>query len=126
LRDLAGKSVVSTPLLEVSSQSGLTVLTLHMKDLVEHTVMQIRPEVLRRLPATPERWIIDLSEVEFIASAGLGLMVQIAQKMSSIGGKAALVTPRRELVELFQAPYFLQSVAIFATLDEAKAQLSPH
>ncbi|MCA9249405.1 MAG: STAS domain-containing protein [Planctomycetales bacterium] len=112
--------------LTVSDSSGVTVITLHTRDLVEHTVFELRPQVLKLLPSGPARWVLNLPETEFIASAGIGLIVQIAHKLSSNGGKLALCILKTELVELFRAPYFLQSVAIFSDVPTAVAALSPH
>ena len=113
--------------LTVSDRRGITVVTLPVCDLVEHTVAMFRPQLLNLLPTGPARWVLHLPSAEFVASAGIGLIVQLAQKLTAIGGRLAVCTTRPEVVRLFQGPpHFLSSVAIFSQLDDAVNHLSPH
>src|SRR5262249_18048244 len=117
---------VETPSLTVAESNGITIVTIHAHDLVEHTVNAVRPQVLRLLSSGSARWVLDLSEAAFVASAGIGLIIQIAHKLATAGGKVAVCTSRPEVLRLFQGPpFFLESVAIYSSLDEAIHALSP-
>jgi anti-anti-sigma factor len=118
---------VDVPSIDVSERKGITVVTLAVRDLVEHTVMGFRPLLLKMLPTQPARWVLNLPQIEFVASAGIGLIVQLAQKLSSTGGRLAICAARPEVIHLFNgAPHFLQAVPVYADLDAAVTDLAPH
>lgn len=110
----------------VDDSNGITVVTVPARELVEYTVASLRPQLLKLLPTSPARWVLNLSQTEFVASAGIGLIVQLAHKLTSTGGKLAICTPKPEVVHLFKGPtHFLQSVPVYAQLNEAVEHLSP-
>src|SRR3954464_9389251 len=49
------------------------------------------------------RWIIDLTHVTYLGSAGLGLLVNIRQRVKSMDGQLALCQMNPRLHQIFKA-----------------------
>ncbi len=65
---------------------------------------KINENLLRLLDATEgNRWIIDLSSVDYLGSAMLGLMVNMRQQVKQKGGKLALCCLSDRLQQIFAA-----------------------
>jgi anti-anti-sigma factor len=70
--------------------------------------------VARRKPA-----IVDLSEVPFIASLGIGLLVQIARSLASHGSQAVAVAPNEPVRGVLRLMQLGDLLPVVATRDEA-------
>lgn len=67
--------------------------------------------------------IVDLAEVEFINSAGLGALFQLAQRLRSQRRRLVLARPQTTFSRLFQISGLSGLAQTAATLDEAAARL---
>lgn len=65
------------------------------------------------------KFVFDLSELEYISSAGLRVMLLAIKKTRAIGGKLALFGLQHNVQEVFRISGFSNIFAIFSTLDEA-------
>jgi anti-sigma B factor antagonist len=68
--------------------------------------------------------IIDLSQVEFIASLGLRLLIVGARTVQRKGGRMALLAPAVEVESVLISSGTDQVVPIWRTLDDAIAAVS--
>lgn len=73
-------------------------------------------------PATP-RVILDLSGVEYIASAMLGLLVNVRQRVRSLGGKLVLASVPRRLLDTILATSMDRLFTFAASVDDARRML---
>ena len=81
-------------------------------------------EALAKLEvAAPERVAIDLSECEFIDSAGLSAILHGAQAISDAGGSMRIACPDGHLRDLLRITAIDQSIPVVATQDDALAAL---
>jgi anti-sigma B factor antagonist len=91
-------------------------------ELDAYTVGQFR-ESLGDL-ATTGRLLIDLSEVPFMDSAGLGALIGGIRRAREAGGEVAVACSRPTLTRLLHTTGFDRIVPVTETLDEAVAALS--
>ena len=69
-------------------------------------------------------WVMDLTQVSYLNSAGLGMLVNIRFKVRQAGGKLALCGLSVKLMELFKSCCLERLFNIVKTRDEAMKQLS--
>ena len=91
-------------------------------ELDAYTVGQFR-ESLGDL-ATAGRLLIDLSEVPFMDSAGLGALIGGIRRAREAGGEVAVACSRPTLTRLLHTTGFDRIVPVTETLDEAVAALA--
>ncbi len=90
-------------------------------ELDAFTVSQFR-ESLAEL-ATSARLVIDLSEVPFIDSAGLGALIGGIRRTREQGGDVSVACNRSTLIRLLRTTGFDRIVTVADTVDEAAAAL---
>jgi anti-sigma B factor antagonist len=69
-------------------------------------------------------WVLDLTQVRFLNSAGLGMLVNIRQKIRQSHGKLALCGLSNELMELFRSCCLERLFIIEKTRPAAVAAVS--
>jgi anti-anti-sigma factor len=69
-------------------------------------------------------WVVDLSKVDYLSSAGLGLLVNIRQKIRQGKGKLALCGLSPRLIELFRSCCLERLFLILKTRDQATKEVA--
>ena len=87
-------------------------------ELDAFTVSQFR-QALAELANGP-RLVIDMSEVPFVDSAGLGALIGGIRRARELGGDVVVVCNRPSLVRILRTTGFDRIVAMTDTVDEAK------
>jgi anti-sigma B factor antagonist len=90
-------------------------------ELDAYTVGQFR-EVLSELASIP-RLLIDLSEVPFMDSAGLGALIGGIRRAREASGEVTVACSRPTLTRLLHTTGFDRIVPVTQTVDEAVAAL---
>ncbi len=70
------------------------------------------------------RVILDLEQIEFADSAGLGLLLQASGAVRAAGGQLLLAAPNRRLIDLFKLTSTTQLLSIYPDRAACIAQLS--
>lgn|SRR5271157_5578059 len=78
----------------VVSLSGRMTLGMRLHE-IESTLSKLVESGVRRL-------VLEMSGVEYVDSAGLGLLILLYGKMKTVNGEVCLVAPRESLLQLFQ------------------------
>jgi anti-sigma B factor antagonist len=91
-------------------------------ELDAFTVSQFR-EVLAELSST-HRLVIDLSEVPFIDSAGLGALIGGIRRTREQGGDVAVACNRATLIRLLRTTGFDRIVTVADSVSEAASAFS--
>lgn len=91
-------------------------------ELDAFTVSQFR-QVLAEQASRP-RLLIDMSEVPFVDSAGLGALIGGIRRSRELGGEVAVYCTRPTLVRLLRTTGFDRIVTVAESIDEAVAALS--
>lgn len=83
------------------------------------------PELRERLLALAERGqtvaVVDLSEVSFVDSTALGVLVSGVKRLRSGGGDLRLVVTQPHISKVFEITGLTEVFSIFPTLDAAVA-----
>jgi anti-sigma B factor antagonist len=90
-------------------------------ELDAYTVGQFR-EALGELASKP-KLLIDMSEVPFVDSAGLGALIGGIRRAREVGGDVAVCCNRPTLTRLLHTTGFDRIVTVTETLDDAAASL---
>ena len=91
-------------------------------ELDAYTVGQFR-EALGELASEP-KLLIDMSEVPFVDSAGLGALIGGIRRAREAGGDVAVCCNRPTLVRLLHTTGFDRIVTVIDTVAEAAASLA--
>jgi anti-sigma B factor antagonist len=108
--------------LEIRVEEGAEyVVCRPVGELDAYTVSQFR-ESLAELAASP-RLLIDLSDVPFMDSAGLGALIGGIRRAREAGGDVAVACSRPTLTRLLHTTGFDRIVPVTATVEEAAGAL---
>jgi anti-sigma B factor antagonist len=67
--------------------------------------------------------LLDLTDVEYIDSVGLGIMVGAAKRATARGGDLAIVCPRPNVLRVFEISGTKDLLNVVATMDEGRERL---
>ena len=107
--------------IQVTEEDGYTVCR-PVGELDAYTVGQFR-EALAELASRP-KLLIDMSEVPFVDSAGLGALIGGIRRAREVGGDVAVCCNRPTLVRLLHTTGFDRIVTVTDTMEEAARSLT--
>ncbi len=81
--------------------------------------------LLERLEQGCRGVVLDLSELDYISSAGLRVVLMAGKRLCAGGGRLALARLRDSVRDLFEMSGFLSLFPVLATVDEAMAASRP-
>jgi anti-sigma B factor antagonist len=126
-------SVVSDPVamqpaglfrLDQERVDGTVLVTLH-GDADLHSAPELRERLERLDDEGVTALVVDLSEVAFIDSMALGLLLAAMKRARSRDGRLRLVVARPEIRRIFEITLLDRVLAIDSTREEALAQVGP-
>ncbi len=100
--------------------SGLKIIRIH-GDLDSVGARAIEEDLAKALPPAPLRVLVDLSQVRFISSAGLALLLVKAKMLRRSGGTLGLAAPTAHVLEVLSLAGFHELLDIHPTLEAALA-----
>lgn len=87
------------------------------------TAPKLRQHVQNVTARGPDGLVLDLDNVDFIDSTGLGVMVGAAKRMRQADGALRIVCSQSHLIELFKLTRLNEVFDLFETLDDALADV---
>jgi anti-anti-sigma factor len=72
-----------------------------------------------------QRLVLDLSQLDYISSAGLRVLLLVAKRIKQIDGLFVLSGPRPQLREVFEISGFMTILDIRPSMEEALAVARP-
>lgn len=105
----------------VSEQAGTTIVAAS-GDLDLASAPRLRDAAVTRLMAGDKRLVIDLSELEFLDSTGLGTLVAILKRAKTLGADLRLVIGRERVRKVFDLTALTTAFVIH---DDLEAALEP-
>jgi anti-sigma B factor antagonist len=81
----------------------------------------IEVEFVRHCAGEGARVLVDLSEVDYVSSIGVQMLVNAANSIASRRGKMALLSPQPSVLDVLDLTGILQVISIYSDLDSAKA-----
>ncbi len=85
---------------------------------------QLRSELLGIGDVEHPRIVVDLSQVTFIDSTGIGVLVGAIKRVRERQGELALVCPQPRVRRIFEITGLLRALSIFETRDAALHSLT--
>jgi anti-sigma B factor antagonist len=106
-----------------TSQGSVTILKL-TGFLDGHTFVPLEKALDQAIKAGSKRIALDLSELGYIASAGVGLFINTQHKLKGDSGDLQLASPTANVREIFSILGLDAIFTIHATVDAAVKALS--
>jgi len=89
------------------------------------TASKLKQEVLDRINSGALAIILNMAQVDFINSSGLGTLVSILKEVRSAGGRLVLSNLASYVQEIFEITQLAEIFEIFPVEAEAQSALSP-
>ncbi len=83
------------------------------------TVRQLEGHYEAEVAKAKYKWIVDLSELEYISSAGLGSFVGVLSELRAQGGDILFVGLSQKLMKIFKVLGFTRIFKVFDSEGEA-------
>ena len=117
-------SEVTKPILSVQPHAQAIVAAVGCRQLTHETSLQLRSALDAALAGAPSSpLILDLSQVEFVPSLALGILVTIHKVLRQAGRKCLLVGIRPLVLETMQITALDKFFEIHSTLEEGLKHL---
>ncbi len=104
--------------LDISIIYSTTVITL-TKRFDSESAPVIENELKKILEQHPESMLFDFTQTEYIASAGLRVLLSTTRTVMKTGGKVALSSLAPQVRQVFEIAGFTKIFSIYGTRDEA-------
>jgi anti-sigma B factor antagonist len=115
--------VVVDVLLTARPGRGCTVMQVR-GELDMETAPQLRAGLQRLVDAGDRRVVVDLAEVAFMDSSGLGALVTVFRSLSEAGGRLSLAAVQPGVRSVLRITSVDQVVDIFDTTEAAEAAMA--
>ena len=102
---------------EIRNQAGVTILNLDGEIDVSHAP-RLRKTLTQLIEDNCQRLLIDLTEVVYLDSAGLSVLIAAHRKAQNTGASLGLVGPQQPIRQVFNITGVDKVILIFATLEE--------
>jgi anti-sigma B factor antagonist len=101
---------------------GAMVLVLY-GDADLHVAPELRERLTRTIEEGATALVVDLSDVTFVDSMALGVLLGAMKRIRAVGGRLRLVVARPEIRRIFEITLLDQVLAIDSTREEALANV---
>ena len=110
-------------ILEQTTQDDVLVLR-PVGRLDSNSSPELERAVLEHLEKGCKRLVFDLSDMDYVSSAGLRVILLTGKKLRASQGKLALAGMREMVREVFAMSGFLALFAVTVTVDDAIASIT--
>jgi anti-anti-sigma factor len=86
-----------------------------------NTSAGIEEQLLQNITQGGLRMVLDFTELTFVSSHGLRVLLAVAKQIHKADGKLALFGLNHSITEIFKIAGFMNLFSIYATRDEAVA-----
>ncbi len=84
------------------SEDGERLIVCLCGEIDHHSAIRVRTQIDEKISLMhPKKMILDLSDIDFMDSSGLGLIMGRYMKMKSIGGVLTVKNPNERIVKIF-------------------------
>jgi anti-anti-sigma factor len=87
--------------------------------LDSNTSVQFEEKVCNAIEAGESNLLVDFSQMDYISSAGLRVILMAAKKTRTVGGKVVLTSLNENVKEVFDIAGFSSIFAIYPSQEEA-------
>lgn len=108
----------------VCKKTGRALVATLRGELDHHNAAYVRTELEDRFSAIGMRNLIfDLSELRFMDSSGLGILIGRYKTVAALGGQTRIAAPTKEADRLLRLSGLDRIIPIYETLEAAEAGL---
>jgi len=107
---------------KVRTEGSITVLELN-GDLDVSSAPTLQAALQEIIDQGGQRVIVDLSDVPFMDSSGLGVLVAAHRRMTAIGGQLALANPAPTLQKVFELTRTNRLFKVYDSVEDAMEAL---
>jgi anti-anti-sigma factor len=108
--------------LDISTMNGIVIITL-VRRFDTDSAPAIEDELREIAEQCPDRVLFDFSKTEYIASAGLRVLLTTTRSILKKGGTVALSSLSPTVRQVFEIAGFTKIFSIFGTREEALHKL---
>lgn len=109
----------------VQTERGVLVMRFTSGRMDGHAVRQMYELTVQHISTPNARLLIDLTGVEHIASAGLGMFVTLRKKCLGVGSQMHIAVPDSQVRKLFTVMNLQIVLPLFETCEQAFARFKP-
>jgi anti-sigma B factor antagonist len=115
------ENLMSSKFFTIKEAGAVNVIELTLPDMLDSVEFDKLNEAMLHLfdGRANEKWVLDLSQVEYVGSAVLGLMVNIRQHVKAAKGKLVICALSKTLGDIFRASSLERLFTITKTRAEA-------
>ena len=111
--------------MDITTKSHDSYTTLHLKGRLDlNSSAELKEQIKDHLNNNFINLILDLSDVDFINSSGLGTLVSILKNVRIVNGKMVLCNLAQYVQEIFEITQLSHIFDIYPTEQEAAASLT--
>ena len=114
---------ISIRLESVGDESQIFVLRIHGY-IDTTTANELQSELERCLHEGQSHLLLDMSDVDYVSSAGWGIFITVVRSAREQGGDLCLVGMQSEVQDVFELLEFRSILDAYPTLDDALARHS--
>jgi len=101
-------------------RKGTTLIIKIMEDMDHHSAQYLRQKIdFEIVKATVKNIIFDFSNVNFMDSSGIGVVVGRYKNIEKLNGKAAIVNASPKIMQIFEMSGVLKIIPAYSDLDKA-------
>ncbi|WP_024833539.1 anti-sigma F factor antagonist [Ruminiclostridium josui] len=102
------------------SKKGTTLVVRIMEDMDHHSAQYLRQKIDSEITkATIKNIIFDFTNVNFMDSSGIGVVVGRYKNVCKLNGKAAIVNANPKILQIFEMSGVLKIIPVYNSLDTA-------
>lgn len=99
------------------------IAALYLAGELDTSIKSELATAFNRVGTANDRLIVDLSQVTFIDSAALGLLIELDNRLAARGGMLALASLQPEVRRIFELAGLFRLLKVFDDMDHAVAYL---
>lgn len=101
-------------------KKGATLIATMCGELDHHNAVSVREELDHHLASIgTKNLIFDLSELRFMDSSGLGILIGRYKTVAAIGGETRIAAPSEQAARLIELAGIHKIIAVYQSVDEA-------
>lgn len=104
--------------LEISTINGTTTITL-VRRFDSDSAPEVETELKKIIEQSPESVLFDFSKTEYIASAGLRVLLSTTRTLMKAGSKVALSSLSSQVRQVLEIAGFTKIFTIYGSRDQA-------
>ena len=106
--------------MEIFSSKEKEILVLKLKGRLDtNASMEFEHKVQEAINDQSKNMVLDFTDLEYICSSGLRVIIQAAKKLKSVEGNLVLCSMQDYIQEVFEISGFDSFLTIFASEDDA-------